>query len=79
MLGRVRENKGVKFGKRGWPETEVPNNVNDSELGNLGLTKDEEKAIVSFLKTLTDDCPEWGRDKRVLSGTPSPYVSETEK
>jgi cytochrome c peroxidase len=37
-----------------WPEPEVAANVNTSELGNLGLTPDEEAAIVAFLKTLSD-------------------------
>ena len=37
-----------------WPAPEVPVNVNDSELGDLGLTPEEEAAVVAFLKTLTD-------------------------
>jgi cytochrome c peroxidase len=37
-----------------WPAPEVPINVNDSELGDLGLTADEEAAIVAFLRTLSD-------------------------
>ena len=37
-----------------WPAPEVPENVNHEELGNLGLTPDEEAAIVSFMKTLSD-------------------------
>ena len=37
-----------------WPAPEVPENVNTSELGNLGLTPDEEAAIVAFLRTLSD-------------------------
>ncbi|HZD56943.1 MAG TPA: cytochrome c peroxidase [Anaerolineales bacterium] len=37
-----------------WPAPEVSQNVNTSELGNLGLTPDEEAAIVAFLKTLSD-------------------------
>jgi cytochrome c peroxidase len=38
----------------GWPEPEVAENVNTTELGNLGLTKGEELALVAFLKTLSD-------------------------
>ena len=38
----------------GWPAPEVSANVNTTELGNLGLTKGEELAIVAFLKTLSD-------------------------
>jgi cytochrome c peroxidase len=37
-----------------WPAPEVPENVNTAELGNLGLSPDEEAAIVAFLKTLSD-------------------------
>jgi len=38
-----------------WPPPEYPENVNTEELGNLGLTPDEEAAIVAFLRTLTDE------------------------
>jgi cytochrome c peroxidase len=37
-----------------WPEPEVAENVNTDELGDLGLTPEEEAAIVAFLKTLSD-------------------------
>jgi len=37
-----------------WPPPEVPANVNKTQLGNLGLTADEEAAVVAFLTTLTD-------------------------
>jgi cytochrome c peroxidase len=37
-----------------WPEAEVPDNVNSDELGDLGLTAEEEDALVAFLKTLSD-------------------------
>lgn len=37
-----------------WPVPEVADNVNKDELGNLGLTADEEAAIVAFMKTLSD-------------------------
>lgn len=37
-----------------WPPAEEPANVNTDELGDLGLTLEEEAAIVAFLKTLTD-------------------------
>jgi cytochrome c peroxidase len=37
-----------------WPPPEVPENVNSAELGNLGLSVEEEAAIVAFLKTLSD-------------------------
>jgi cytochrome c peroxidase len=37
-----------------WPAPEYPKNVNTEELGNLGLTPEEEVAIVAFMKTLSD-------------------------
>lgn len=37
-----------------WPPPEVAINVNREELGNLNLTPDQEKAIVEFMKTLSD-------------------------
>lgn len=40
--------------EEGWPAPEVSLNVNRDELGNLGLTPQEEAAIVAFMKTLTD-------------------------
>ena len=38
----------------GWPAPEVAANVNDAELGNLGLSDSDENDIVAFLGTLTD-------------------------
>ncbi|MEJ2696733.1 MAG: cytochrome c peroxidase [Candidatus Sulfobium sp.] len=37
-----------------WPPPEVSENVNRDELGNLGLTDEEENSIVTFLKALSD-------------------------
>ncbi|KPK01926.1 MAG: cytochrome C [Nitrospira bacterium SG8_35_4] len=37
-----------------WPPPEVTMNVNRDELGDLGLTDEEEDAIVDFLKALSD-------------------------
>jgi cytochrome c peroxidase len=37
-----------------WPEPEYPNNVNTDELGDLGLSHEDELAIVAFLRTLSD-------------------------
>ncbi len=37
-----------------WPGPEVPMNVNVDELGDLGLTAEEEAAIVAFMKALSD-------------------------
>jgi len=38
----------------GWPAPEVAQNVNQEELGDLGLTTQEVEDIVAFLETLTD-------------------------
>ena len=37
-----------------WPEPEVEQNLNTEAMGDLGLTDDEEAALVAFMKTLTD-------------------------
>ena len=37
-----------------WPPPEVSDNVNTDELGDLGLTDEEEDAIVAFMLTLSD-------------------------
>lgn len=72
-LGRVSDLNQPGFGINGWPEPEVSANVNSDELGNLGMTADEEKALVAFLKTLTDDYPQWGNDRRVPPWSRPPY------
>jgi cytochrome c peroxidase len=46
-----------------WPAPEVRDNVNTTELGNLGLTRAEEAAIVAFLKTLSDGFIPGGKGK----------------
>lgn len=54
-LKKVANNNSPEFGKTAWAEPEMAENVNTEELGNLELTAQEERAIVAFLKTLTDD------------------------
>ena len=75
-LGYVSNNLQGDFGVSGWPKPEVDKNVNHEELGNLGLTPAEEKAVVAFMKTLTDGYPEWGNDPLVPPGTPSPFMDK---
>jgi len=41
-------------GETCWPAPEYPENVNDGELGNLGLRPRQEAKIVASLKTLSD-------------------------
>ncbi|MFA5923094.1 MAG: cytochrome c peroxidase [Methylococcaceae bacterium] len=72
-LGWVKDNKRPGFAKSGWPAPEIDQNVNHDELGNLRLTTREEKEIVAFMKTLTDDYPIWGKDRLIPPGTPSPF------
>lgn len=72
-LGTVADNRSPGFAVTGWPAPEVAKNVNHDELGNLGLSAAEEKAVVAFMKTLTDGYPDWGNDPLVPPGTPSPF------
>jgi cytochrome c peroxidase len=37
-----------------WPAPETTENMNTSKVGHLALSDKEEKALVSFLQTLTD-------------------------
>ena len=48
------DNNDPGFGVDCWPAAEVARNVNSDELGDLGLTAEEEAAIVAFMKTLSD-------------------------
>jgi len=73
-LGVVFNNNSPGFAKTGWPMPEIVNNVNQDELGDLKLSIAEEKAIVAFLKTLTDDYPLWGHDEKVPPGTQAPFL-----
>jgi len=54
VLARCENIGNPKPGVNCWPAPEVPQNVNTTELGNLGLTPAEEAAIVAFMKTLSD-------------------------
>jgi cytochrome c peroxidase len=45
---------GGKVGSTCWPAPEVPTNVEHMLTGNLGLTREQELAIVAFLGTLSD-------------------------
>ncbi len=47
-----------RFGVNCWPAPEVLENVNGDELGNLGMTPHEERALVAYLRTLSDG---WNR------------------
>jgi len=50
----TRDVEGAGWGGEPWPVPEVDINVNTDELGDLGLTPEEEAAIVAFLKALSD-------------------------
>ena len=53
-LGIVNATEEEALANECWPGPEVEDNVNFDELGNLGLTPEEEAAIVAFMKTLSD-------------------------
>jgi cytochrome c peroxidase len=55
-----------------WAPPEVPQNVNTLELGNLGLTPDEEAAVEAFLGTLSD-----GYVPRLAKDTVLPEITQT--
>lgn len=44
-----------------WPVPETTENMNKSKVGNLGLSGEEEDAIVAFMQTLTDGFTPAGR------------------
>ncbi len=67
------------FGKTCWPEGEFHATRNVSELGNLGLSEQDEADIVAYLKTFTDNYQKWGNqnglhDPNVPRGTRSPFA-----
>lgn len=76
-LGEVDNINDPEFAKSGWPKPEIVDNLNGEELGNLGLTPEEEAALVAFLKTLTDDYPKWGHDPRVPRRSLPPFALPT--
>lgn len=73
-LGWVADSSSQGFGVSGWPDPEVSENVNGDELGDLGLTEQEEQDLVAFLLTLTDGYPQFGGDPLVPPQTPSPFA-----
>lgn len=54
VLPRCASPSDHGFGVICWPAPEVAANLNTEELGNLGLSAEEERLIVTFLKTLSD-------------------------
>jgi cytochrome c peroxidase len=48
------QQKKPKPGKNCWDPAEVPDTVNFDELGNLGLSDEDEDSLVKFMKTLSD-------------------------
>ena len=67
------------FAKTCWPKGEFHSTRNTSELGNLGLSEQDEEDIVAYLKTFTDNYPVWGnqyglRDPNVPPGSPSQFA-----
>jgi len=54
MLGTCAADFAGEMGETCWPAPEVAENVNTDELGDLGLSEEEEDALVAFLGTLSD-------------------------
>ena len=54
VLARCEEISDPQPGVNCWPAPEVAENVNTDELGDLGLTPEEEDAIVAFMLALSD-------------------------
>jgi cytochrome c peroxidase len=50
----TRDMPGALPGGENWPAPEYPATINTDELGNLGLSDDDEDALVEFMKTLSD-------------------------
>jgi cytochrome c peroxidase len=50
----TRDVDGAGWRGEPWPAPEVSANINTAEMGDLGLTEDEEAAVVAFLRTLSD-------------------------
>jgi len=50
----TRDVTGAGWNGVPWPAPEVPINVNSDELGDLGLTPEQEANLVAFMKTLSD-------------------------
>jgi cytochrome c peroxidase len=48
------DSRDPRFGRSCWPKPEVDANVNVDELGNLGLTLREERAVAAYIRTLND-------------------------
>jgi cytochrome c peroxidase len=53
-LGIFDATEEVALANDCWPEPEVPVNVNTEELGDLGLTEEEEDALVAFMLAMSD-------------------------
>ena len=71
---RCRDVNDPGFATACWPAPELAQNVNVDELGDLGLSDHQERALVAFMLTLTDGYPAWGGDPDVPPGTPSPFA-----
>jgi cytochrome c peroxidase len=53
-----------------WPDAEVAENVNDEELGDLGLTNPELEDLVAFMRTLTDGWDQAATDDEARGARP---------
>jgi len=54
VLPRCEVTPSPMIGVNCWPAPEVARNLNVSEVGNLGLSAEDENALIAFLTTLSD-------------------------
>ena len=74
VLAKCEDLANPVMGENCWTAPEIAENVNTEELGNLGLTAQEEADIVAYLKTFTDGYPKWGNDPAVPKGSTPGYL-----
>jgi hypothetical protein len=79
VLPRCAGSAGV--GVTCWPAPEVKANLNRSQMGNLGLSDEDEDAVVAFLGTLTDGYgagaglgPGWDKEGFFLKKEPKTFA-----
>lgn len=73
------DNNHPDFGVTCWPAPEVAENVNTDELGNLGLTPQDEADLVAYFRTFTDGYDVWGKDPNVPKGSRPGYLYTAEE
>ncbi len=73
------DNNHPDFGVTCWPAPEVAENENTDELGDLGLTPEDEADLVAYFRTFTDGYDQWGKDPNVPKGSKPGYLYTAEE